>query len=254
MGIILTFRPLVPPELAFQGLMPAFVGLFAVPWILQNILSRASVPEQHVCTSVDVTPWLVARGVGAGVIGGLLAAILPMVTGGIGGLIAGHATAQRDERLFILSQGASKTVYYVGGLLFFFAPELHLVRGGMAWMLSPIYVPHTPEEYWLSIAAMVLCCAFASVLLLWLSRLAIVAISRISYFWISWGTLVLLTALIGGLTGWGGLLIMLAATGIGLIPVMFHSRRMNCMGVLLVPALLNMAGLGPAAAQWLGLV
>lgn len=254
MGIILTYRPLVPLELAFQGLMPAFVGLYAVPWILQNILSRASVPEQHVCTSLDVTPSLVARGVGAGVIGGLLAAVFPMISGGIGGLIAGHATAQRDERLFILSQGASKTVYYVGGLLLFFVPELHLVRGGMAWMLSPIYVPHTPEEYWLFIAAMVLCCAFASVLLLWLSRLAIVAISRISYVWISWGTLALLTALTGGLTGWGGLLIMLAATGIGLIPVMFHSRRMNCIGVLLVPALLNMAGLGPATARWLGLV
>ena len=52
----------------------------------------------------------------------------------------------------------------------------------------------------------------------------------------------------------GGMLVMLAGTGIGLVPIMFHSRRMNCMGVLLAPAILRMAGLGPVVARWLGLV
>jgi putative membrane protein len=113
LGIILAYRSLVPVGMSTQGLMPAFIGLFAIPWILLNILSRAQVPKQHVCTSLDVTPRLLIQGVGAGAIGGLLAAVFPVITGGIGGLIAGHATAQRDERLFILSQGTSKTVYCV---------------------------------------------------------------------------------------------------------------------------------------------
>jgi TctA family transporter len=70
---------------------------------------------------------------------------------------------------------------------------------------------------------------------------------------VSLGTLALVIALIGGLAGWHGLLVLLAGTGIGLLPVMFHSRRMNCMGILLVPTVLRMAGLGPALAGWLGL-
>jgi putative membrane protein len=233
--------------------MPAFVGLFAVPYVLGNILSRTEIPRQHVCTSVDVTPWLIVRGVGAGALGGLLAAFFPAISGGIGGLIAGQATAQDDDRLFILSQGTSKVVYYVGALLFFFAPGLHLTRGA-AWMLRPLYVPHTPEEYWLAVAATALCGALALSLLLWFSRLAIALVSHVNYRWISWGTLVALVALIVGVTGWRGLAITLAATGIGLIPLMFHSRRMNCMGVLLVPMTLKMAGLGPTVAEWLGLL
>ena len=56
------------------------------------------------------------------------------------------------------------------------------------------------------------------------------------------------------LMGWGGLLIALVATGIGLIPVVWGSRRMNCMGVLLLPITLNMAGVGPTVAHWLGLI
>ena len=93
--------------------------------------------------------------VGGGM-GGLFAAFFPVVTGGIGGFLAGHATAQRDDRLFIISQGASKVVYYVGGFLLFFVPGLHLTRGGMAWMLSTLYSAHTPASYFLATAGVVL--------------------------------------------------------------------------------------------------
>jgi TctA family transporter len=57
-----------------------------------------------------------------------------------------------------------------------------------------------------------------------------------------------------GLTGWRGLAICAAATGIGLIPALSGTRRLNCMGILMAPALLNMAGLGSTVAGWLGLL
>ncbi|MBN1581269.1 MAG: tripartite tricarboxylate transporter permease [Anaerolineae bacterium] len=254
LGLIMMYRSPIPLEVSFQGMMPAFVGLFAIPWVLQNIVSGVRIPKQYICRSVDATPGLIARGVGAGVAGGLLAAFFPLVTGGIGGFIAGHATAQRDDRLFIVSQGASKAVYYAGALLFFFAPGLHLTRGGMAWMLSPLYTPYTPTEYGLAVAALALCGALAFFLLLGLSRAAIVLVERVDYRWLSGAALVLLLGFVVGMTGWGGLVVAAAATGIGLIPALFHSRRMYCMGVLLLPVLLNMAGVGSTVAVLFGLV
>lgn len=254
LGLIGAYRPLVPLQMSFQGLMPAFVGLFAVPWALSNLVSRTKIPRQCICTSVDVTPGAVVQGVGAGVLGGLFSAFFPMVTGGIGGLIAGHAAAQRDDRVFLISQGACKTVYYVGALLLFFVPALHLTRGGMASMLVPLYAAYTPREYWLAVAAMAVCGALAFFLLLGLSRAATGLVSRIPGRWLAGGTLVALGVVVAGLMGWRGLLIAAAATGIGLIPVVFGARRINCMGVLLLPALINMAGLGPVIAGWLGLV
>jgi TctA family transporter len=62
-----------------------------------------------------------------------------------------------------------------------------------------------------------------------------------------------MTTLVFVITGWGGLLIMVVSTGIGLIPVVFYSRRSNCMGVLLIPVALDMAGYGPAVARFMGL-
>jgi len=254
LGFVLMYRSVVPTEMAFQNLLPAFVGLFAIPGVIQNLVSRTRVPQQHVGASLDVTPSLLARGVFAGLLGGGFAAFFPVVTGGIGGLLAGHATAQRDDRLFILSQGASKAVYYVGGFLLFFVPGLGLTRGGMAWMLSTIYSPGTPQVYFTAIAAVACAGTVSFFLLLGCSRAAIALVGRVDYRWISAATLGLLVTLVFALTGAGGLLVAVAATGVGLIPIAFGCRRMNCMGVLLVPITLNMAGVGASVAHVLGLI
>jgi putative membrane protein len=265
------YRSILPVTVAYQNLLPAFVGLFAVPWVLQNLLARVALPRQHIPETVDATPWLFLRGTLAGALGGLFAAFFPVVTGGIGGFIAGHATAQRDDRLFIISQGASKVVYYVGGFLFFFVPGLHLTRGGMAWMISTLWTAHTPQTYYLAVAAIVLTGTLSFFLLLLMTRVTIRLIERVDYRWISLGTLAILLTVVaavpvlgaltegkaaGGLllAALSGLLICAASTGVGLIPVLWGSRRMNCMGVLLVPIGLNMVGAGATVAGWLGLL
>ena len=53
---------------------------------------------------------------------------------------------------------------------------------------------------------------------------------------------------------WENPFIAAVATGIGLIPVLFGSRRLNCLGILLLPIACNMSGFGPKIAAFLGLV
>lgn len=254
LGLVLMYRSLVPVEVAYQNLLPAFIGLFAVPWVLQNLIGRTEIPPQHFAQSVDAGVGTLVRGTLAGALGGLFAAFFPVVTGGIGGFLAGHATAQRDERLFIISQGASKVVYYVGGFLFFFIPGFQRVKGGMASMLSTIYSGTSPQLYLLAVGAVVLAGALAFFLSLGLTRLMVALLARVHYRWISLATLGILLLIVVGMTGPAGLLVCAVATGIGLIPLLWGSRRMNCMGVLLLPIALNMAGVGDTVAGWLGLL
>ncbi|HIE37533.1 MAG TPA: hypothetical protein EYH30_06735 [Anaerolineales bacterium] len=271
LGFVLMYRSVLPVTSAYQNLLPAFVGLFAVPWVLQNLLAQVELPPQFIPRALDATPGLILRGTFAGALGGLFAAFLPVVTGGIGGFIAGHATAQRDDRLFIVSQGASKVVYYIGGFLLFFVPGLHMTRGGMAWMLSTLWTAHTPQTYYLAVAGVVLAGVLSFFLLLRLTRLTVWLVARVHYRWISIGTLAVLLMVVAAVPALGeglgggsvasilrsgleGLLICVVATGIGLIPVLWGSRRMNCMGVLLLPIALNMVGAGATVAGWMGLV
>ncbi len=254
LGFVMMYRAVVPVEVAYQNLLPVFVGLFAVPWVIQNLMARIELPPQHIARTVDAPFLTIFQGTAAGVMGGLFAAFFPVVTGGIGGFLAGHATAQRDERAFVISQGASKIVYYVGGFLLYFVPGLHLTRGGMAWMVSTLYSAHTPDRYYWATAAVIAAGVVAFLLSLGFTRLLIKITARVSYRTISFFTLGILLLVVFGMTGTSGLAVCAVATGIGLIPVLWGSRRMNAMGVLLLPIALNMAGAGATVAGWLGLL
>ncbi|MCK9223454.1 MAG: tripartite tricarboxylate transporter permease [Candidatus Muirbacterium halophilum] len=254
LGMILIYKPFVNTEFAFQNIMPAFVGLYAVPWVVLNLMSRGNIPKQHIAKSTNLNWELVTRGTGAGMLGGMFAAIFPVVTGGIGGLFAGHATAQRDERLFVMSQGVSKFAYYVGAFLLFFIPGAALTRGGMAWMISSIYMPYGNEPYYRLLGFIAISAAISFFMLILFSKLMIKFIHSYNYRVVNWITLIFILTVVMSITGYWGLIVMIVCTGIGLIPVMYSSRRMNCMGVLLIPITFNMLGIGPKIAAIMGLV
>ena len=90
-------------------------------------------------------------------------------------------------------------------------------------------------------------------LMLPFSRFMVWLVGKVDHRYLSWFTGFLVTGVVFWITGWQGVLIMVVGTGIGMVPVYFHSRRMNCMGVLIIPVMLNMAGYGPDLAALLGL-
>jgi len=254
LGFLLLYRAPVAVDDAFQNIMPAFVGLFAVPWCLLNAVSGATVPEQHVRDTLNINGDLLLRSGIAGGIGGGFAAFFPVVTGGIGGLLAGHATAQRDERVFMMSQGVSKVVYYVGALMLFFVPGLFLTRGGGTWILKGLTTPRTIGDYYLALGCIAISGTVSFLLISPLTKWTLKLMKKVEYRLISVFSLFIIVALVFSITGWIGLFIMTVASGIGLIPVLYGSRRLNCLGVLLLPIACNMSGIGEPVAAFLGLL
>ncbi|MFH0954184.1 MAG: tripartite tricarboxylate transporter permease [Verrucomicrobiota bacterium] len=254
LGFILLYRSPVSVEAAFQNIMPAFVGLFGIPWCLTNILSATTVPKQYVSNSLELTGDQVLRSFGAGSLGGGFAACFPVITGGMGGLLAGHATAQRDEKVFLMSQGVSKLVYYVGSFMLLFVPGPSGGKGGAAIMMRMLYTPETYYDYYMILSAIAISGAVAFLLMAPMTRATIWFIEKVNYRTASALALAIILLLVFGVTGWGGMLVMTVATGIGLIPVLFGSRRLNCLGVLLLPMACNMSGFGQDVARWLGLI
>ena len=253
-GFILLYRSPVSIEVAFQNIMPAFVGMFAVPWCLLNALSAVEIPPQTLRHDFDVNGSVLLRSSAAGGIGGGFAAFFPVVTGGIGGMLAGQATAQRDERVFLMSQGVSKTVYYTGAYLMFFVPLLGIRRGGAAWIVQGFYTPRGHYDYYLVLASIAIAGALSFLMMSPLTRMVLAIIQRTNYRTASWVSLAIILALVFGITGWGGIAVMLVGAGIGVLPVLFGSRRLNCLGILLLPVACNMSGVGDDVARWLGLI
>jgi len=253
LGFLLFYRPPLPIERASQNLMPVFAGLFAAPWLIFNLIARLDLPRQHPVRSVDVDARALLHGLFAGVLGGAFAAFVPVVSGGVGGLLAGHATSTRDERAFLVSQGASKAMYYAGGLMLLFVPGLAVARGGAAWMIQSVHLPDT-ADFGQALLALAMGGAVAILLLPFCARTMVALAARVGYRTLSAAAFVTILAMVALTTGWMGLALMAVSTGIGLIPVLFDARRMNCLGVILLPLACNMSGVGAAVAEGLGLM
>ncbi len=253
LGFVLSYSSPIAVSAAYQNLLPAFVGLFAVPSLIQVVLYGVQPPRQNQ-TAFHPSARSLLQGTLSGLAGGAFAAFLPVISGGIGAMLSGAATAQRDDRLFLISQGASKVTYYAGSLLLLFVPGLGLVRGGMAWMLSSVYMPDGYHTYWLAIAAMAFGGVLAFGLLILFARIASALSERVPVRIIALCSLGVAASITLGFTGLAGLAVMAVATSVGLIPILIGGRRMNCLGILLVPMTLNLLGYGPSIASWMGLI
>ena len=217
------------------------------------MISAADVPPQRLSRTLDLDGDVVLRSVWSGGLGGGIAAYFPIVTGGVGGMLAGHACAQREERVFIMGQGVSKFIYYVGAFMLMFVPGLNLTRGGGAWMVKTLYVPSGRSDYYLVLGCIAVSAGLSYLAMEPLAKLTVRFVSRFNYRHVSTVALGIIVLMVLLMTGWIGLFIAAVATGIGLLPVLFGSRRLNCLGILLLPIACNMSGFGSRITAFLGL-
>lgn len=261
LGIIILSKSIITHEMGFQNIMPVFVGLFAIPSILQNLVSTRQVPKQHICEDIDVNANDIGKSAFVGTVAGAVCGYVPAVTAGIGSIIASHITAMsfssRGDILFILGGSITKFLYYVGAFLLIFVvtplTPAGVGKGGLNVILRPIFTAE-PGDYLMGISVILVSGCISFLLLLSLSRWVLSWIADVDYHDLYWAAFVVITALVAALTGFPGLFTMLVGTAIGCIPVFFHSRRSNCMGVLLIPICLNMAGYGDQVAALFGLL
>jgi len=252
LGIFIFNCTIIPTDSTFQSLMPVFVGLFAIPSQLLTLLTTVDSPKQYACKSVELYSEDVVRGGASGLLAGVFAGFTPAATPGPSLLLSGHATVTSGDRQFIIGGGAGRVMYYVGTLLFFFMPGVFLRRGGAAINISLFFVPETYSQFLFITGLIVVVGILAFIMVFGYSRLAQWIVSRIHYKWLSLFGMIVMIALVGLITSWQGLVILAVATIIGMIPNLWHSRRINLLAVLLVPMFFNMAGIGTDIARWLG--
>lgn len=239
---------------AFQAtIMPAFSGFVAVPWVLTNAVARFKVPPQTVKNTIYASKKDIIRGTTTGFAGGMFSANEPMISAGVGGLLAGHSTATGGDTQFMVSGAAARFTYYVGAFFLLWVPLLHLTRKGMANISNLVFSPKSDSEFWLFVAVVAISAVLSFILLMVLSRFIAKIIPRYSYRKVSLGVLTVIVAMVLYFAGWEGLVIMTIATGIGLTQIMFRTRWANIMLGFFFPIMLNMAGVGSSIVKALGI-
>ncbi|MDA3798585.1 MAG: tripartite tricarboxylate transporter permease [Kiritimatiellae bacterium] len=236
LGFLVLRTGVLRTELSFIKLMPAFIGLFTIPGMLHNIYVNYKLPSQK--STIDVLPTAkeFACGFLPGVSGGAFAALIPGVTAGVAGMISGQSSNLTDEKSILVSQGASRMVYYVGAVLLFFPLISGISRGGMAQLLKINDVTQASHRnYYAAGAAMLVGSALAILLLPVVFRIAVKFISKFGTKYISMGLIALIVILITCCFRFNGLIVLLTTTAIGTLPNHFGCRRINCLGIILIP-------------------
>ncbi len=253
LGIYLFFSQLVPPERSFQTIGAAFVGLFAVPSLIQNLFSAKRAPPQHYGKSIEGNFAELAQGVGAGIIGGSMGMFVPSLTAGVGNAFSRHAVSLSGDRSFMFSQGLARAVYYLGGVLLLFIPGVTIRRGGASLFITLFYVPQTQGEFLVVAATLIISAAVGWFFFAALVKGIAKTIHRINTRYIALLGLVVMLGLTYWMLGPSGILILLVSTAVGAVPLVFNTRRIHCIGVITVPMVISMAGLAPMIMQFFGL-
>ncbi len=120
-------------------------------------------------------------------------------------------------------------------------------------MMKAIYTPAGVSDYYLVLGCIAIAAAISYLLMEPLTKLTLRFIDRFNYRHVSTVALAIIIFMVMIVTGWIGLFIAVVGTGIGLLPVLFGSRRLNCLGILLLPMACNMSGFGEIITGWLGL-
>lgn len=242
LGIYVNYTSLIPAERAFARLTPLFIGFFGFSWVIRNIISRVHIPRQDTRNIVETNIRAALGGIGSGILGGGIAAFFPVVTGGMGALVGGHMASTRGDDAFMISQGASRVVYYVGALSLLFVPTSRITRGAVAWIVQGIYTPKTWIEYYYALFAILLVASISFIATMYMSKAVSKLLERVNYVYLSAVIAVFLVILSYLVAGPMGIPLMLAAASVGFAALIFNTRLSYCLGALILPVLLSMTG------------
>ena len=78
----------------------------------------------------------------------------------------------------------------------------------------------------------------AAFLALFLTRFFILLIEKINYFFLSLFVIALIISMVFYFSSWMGLLILLVATAIGIVPNVIGVKKSHAMGCLMLPVIL----------------
>lgn len=248
--VVLSFPGLPPSESTFNALFPALTGLFGTSTLLLA-LSRGDSPVVFESSEARVRPTLAACW---GVLGGMGVGLLPGLGAGnmaaLFDLFQRRGVAASEERYLarVAAVNTSDTLFGIMALYLLGRP-----RSGASVAIESI-MPTAGVSDLVGLAVVALVAGLLGHLSLRrvgfgvARRLAAVQGRRLNL-----AILVLLLVLVVGWTGFWGLVVLVAATFLGMVAPLAGVRRTQAMGFLLVPTILFYSGWLAPVVTFLGL-
>jgi putative membrane protein len=242
--LVFTMQVESPIGLPAPVLFPALAGLFGMPTLLNSLFIKPNIPEQKIepliLNQIEKKSSVVS--ILTGSFAGIFVSLIPGLTTATGTVLAMTAREKSSTEQTIVTLAAVNTAasFFVIVVLFVLLKARSGVTIAINSLLPAVAWTDLPMPSTLAYLLMFLvlsgCISYFSTL--YLARLFAQKFSRIPYTALVAFTVLFIMTLVILFTGALGIVILLAATSIGFLPIYWGVRRSQCMGVLLIPIIL----------------
>jgi putative membrane protein len=215
-------------------LMPLLSGLFGISVLLTS--SRGKVPEQRF-SGIAIEDRKIFRCSVLGTAAGVAVGWLPgLSTASANGVLASLIGYEKDRRGYILATNAANTANAFIGLAALFA--LSRMRNGVMAALAEL----PPQSMSALMVAGIFAAILAYLITIFLAQYAWV-LDGIDSTLLNRGVTAFIIILTFVLTGPFGIVILILATAIGLVPHIVNLPAVYCMGAIMIPVILYSFGI-----------
>lgn len=220
-----------------QILLPLLSGLFGTSTLLYSLATTKAMPLQKLNTTAIPLQQKKLEGVTLrATLVGMLASFLPGFGSSQAALVASTTLKEKTPAEYLLLVGGINTVNFSFSLVTMMV--LGKARNGAIVGIRDVLGSITEGQLLLFVFVLLFVGGIATILGLKFSRLLAVFLQKIDYKKLVTGVILFLVFIVLLLSGFQGIIILFAATGLGILANTFGAQKNMLLGCLILPVIL----------------
>ena len=218
-----------------QPLFPLLSGLFGTSTLTLSLLQKTKIPEQKIeFPKIKIKETI--KNLGGGTFASILCGVLPGLGGSQAAIISSSFNKKSSPESFLVLIGSIDTAVMIISFIALFT--LDKARNGAVVVISQILQTFNFDYFVLFLGATLVVGGIATVLSLKISKVFSKLMMKVNYSLLCLSIIILIVVLTFVLTGFLGMLVLVTATALGLIPTLRNIGKNHLMGCLLFPVIL----------------
>ncbi|MBI2651574.1 tripartite tricarboxylate transporter permease [Candidatus Woesearchaeota archaeon] len=219
-----------------QPLFPLLSGLFGLGMLIVSLTKNVEIPKQNITDSISVGKWETAKSLFSGVFSGSLVSFFPGLGPAQATILGSQIAGKLKTYSFLILVGSVNTVNMAVSLVSLYT--LNKARNGAVLAIKEIITAIDTNILILFVASILLASGIAAFLALYLAKLFAKIMEKVNYSFLCVSVIIFVALMVFYFSSWIGLLILTAATSIGIIPNLTNVKRSHSMGCLMLPVIL----------------
>jgi putative membrane protein len=235
MAGILGILVLTMPNLN-QPLFPMLSGLFGLSMLIVSLFRKVEIPKQYITDSIKLPKSQSLKALIAGTFSGSFVSFFPGLGPAQAAIIGSQLIGKLTNYSFLILIGSINTVNMIISLVSLYT--IDKARNGAVLAIRELITDFGLETLLLFLATILIVGGIASYLALFLARYFSKWIQNVNYSYLGIIIIIFITTLVFYFSSWVGMIVLVVATAIGIIPNIVNVKRSHSMGCLMLPVIL----------------